>query len=324
MSKEGLRESKAATEYRLSISSNPGSRRSSIGEVNDHPRSGSVENNNDELRGATVIDTYVLPQIQELTDSMITLDANFTHMNFIHESLVDFNESMSALLYGLMCNSWCVDFPNLPHDTAHELSIRKELQSLEKERQLLLAQLRGTTSRSLAVISETEPTLQKENTQLVKKSTAIPQYNTISIRSMVADAEDDEDNTAASFVSNPTLAVAPPVIPVQQDVVRSKRRYSILNQIRNNESTSQQNSKTSNRLSSLAMPSITVEKRKSLAVSASRIANKKQALVRPASNGKTSSVSKRVHNNSTGKSISRSDPPMAPPFTTQGRRPPFR
>lgn len=127
---------RSATEYRLSIGSAPTSRRSSIGESSSMAKFTGQEG----LTGSTgecsenAIQQVLLPKIRELSDSIITLDSNFTHLNFIHESLADLNESLGSLLYGIMSNSWCVEFSQAPHDIQEDLIAIKQLESLEEEK----------------------------------------------------------------------------------------------------------------------------------------------------------------------------------------------
>lgn len=53
------------------------------------------------------------PQFAELADSMADLEANFMHLQLMHESLSRFNESFASFLYGLNMNAFCVDFPEV-------------------------------------------------------------------------------------------------------------------------------------------------------------------------------------------------------------------
>ena len=138
--KAKLGSARSATEYRLSIGSAPTSRRSSMGESSSLAKfsgqeglTGSVGENNE-----NAIQQLLLPKIRELSDSIITLDSNFTHLNFIHESLADLNESLGSLLYGIMSNSWCVEFSQAPHDIHDDLIAIKQLKSLEDEKKSLL------------------------------------------------------------------------------------------------------------------------------------------------------------------------------------------
>jgi DASH complex subunit DAM1 len=45
---------------------------------------------------------------------MADLEANFMHMQLMHESLARFGESFAAFLYGLNVRAFCVDFPEAP------------------------------------------------------------------------------------------------------------------------------------------------------------------------------------------------------------------
>ena len=54
------------------------------------------------------------PAFAELSDSMADLEANFMHLQLMHESLSRFNESFASFLYGLNMNAFCVDFPEAP------------------------------------------------------------------------------------------------------------------------------------------------------------------------------------------------------------------
>ncbi|TVY94007.1 DASH complex subunit [Lachnellula willkommii] len=54
------------------------------------------------------------PAFAELSDSMADLEANFMHMQLMHESLARFSENFASFLYGLNMNAFCVDFPEAP------------------------------------------------------------------------------------------------------------------------------------------------------------------------------------------------------------------
>ncbi|KAI4151432.1 MAG: hypothetical protein L6R39_002030 [Caloplaca ligustica] len=45
---------------------------------------------------------------------MADLEANFMHLQLMHESLSRFNENFAGFLYGLNMNAFCVDFPEAP------------------------------------------------------------------------------------------------------------------------------------------------------------------------------------------------------------------
>jgi DASH complex subunit DAM1 len=51
------------------------------------------------------------PAFAELSDSMADLEANFMHLQVMHESLARFSENFASFLYGLNMNAFCVDFP---------------------------------------------------------------------------------------------------------------------------------------------------------------------------------------------------------------------
>lgn len=53
------------------------------------------------------------PAFAELSDSMADLEANFMHLQLMHESLARFNESFAGFLYGMNMNAFCVDFPEV-------------------------------------------------------------------------------------------------------------------------------------------------------------------------------------------------------------------
>jgi DASH complex subunit DAM1 len=42
---------------------------------------------------------------------MADLEANFMHLQVMHESLARFSENFASFLYGLNMNAFCVDFP---------------------------------------------------------------------------------------------------------------------------------------------------------------------------------------------------------------------
>ncbi|KAF1984039.1 hypothetical protein K402DRAFT_298033, partial [Aulographum hederae CBS 113979] len=50
----------------------------------------------------------------ELSDGMADLEANFMHLQLMHESLSRFSESFASFLYGMNMNAFCVDFPEAP------------------------------------------------------------------------------------------------------------------------------------------------------------------------------------------------------------------
>ena len=44
---------------------------------------------------------------------MVDLEANFMHLQLMHESLARFSENFASFLYGLNMNAFCVDFPEV-------------------------------------------------------------------------------------------------------------------------------------------------------------------------------------------------------------------
>ncbi|EAW06898.1 DASH complex subunit DAM1 [Aspergillus clavatus NRRL 1] len=73
------------------------------------------------------------PQFAELADSMADLEANFMHLQLMHESLTRFSESFASFLYGLNMNAFCVDFPEAPiaesYRRAKQVEAQKEAEA---------------------------------------------------------------------------------------------------------------------------------------------------------------------------------------------------
>lgn len=63
------------------------------------------------------------PGFAELSDSMADLEANFMHLQLMHESLSRFNESFASFLYGMNMNAFCVDFPEVNLTKDHYMCI---------------------------------------------------------------------------------------------------------------------------------------------------------------------------------------------------------
>jgi hypothetical protein len=70
--------------------------------------------------------------MEELSDGMATLEMNLQHLNKVHNSLSEFNESFSALLHCFKMNAWCVEFTEAP-STASFAVDRDEPQPVEPE-----------------------------------------------------------------------------------------------------------------------------------------------------------------------------------------------
>jgi DASH complex subunit DAM1 len=64
------------------------------------------------FEGPTALDS-LNDQFAELSDSMADLEANFMHLQLVHESLSRFGESFASFLYGLNMNAFVVDFPEV-------------------------------------------------------------------------------------------------------------------------------------------------------------------------------------------------------------------
>jgi DASH complex subunit DAM1 len=58
------------------------------------------------------------PQFAELADSMADLEANFMHLQLMHESVARFSECFASFLYGLNMNAFCVDFSEVKLDVS--------------------------------------------------------------------------------------------------------------------------------------------------------------------------------------------------------------
>ena len=53
---------------------------------------------------------------------MADLEANFMHLQLMHESLTRFSESFASFLYGLNMNAFCVDFPEVWSQTPRTIA----------------------------------------------------------------------------------------------------------------------------------------------------------------------------------------------------------
>ncbi|KAI2795165.1 hypothetical protein POX_a01770 [Penicillium oxalicum] len=69
------------------------------------------------------------PQFAELPDSMADLEANFMHLQLMHESLTRFSESFASFLYGMNMNAFCVDFPEAPIPDSFQRAKQTEAQA---------------------------------------------------------------------------------------------------------------------------------------------------------------------------------------------------
>lgn len=223
--KAKLGTARSATEYRLSIGSAPTSRRSSMGESSSLAKFTGQEGLTSSVGeyNENAIQQLLLPKIRELSDSIITLDSNFTHLNFIHESLADLNESLGSLLYGIMSNSWCVEFSQAPHDIQDDLIAIKQLKSLEDEKNKLVREMSNMERGIKRKKDEdggndlSKASQNKQFNQPLFPSSQVRKYrpydnkdkrksSKIANNSQLENGEDYEDDTSseASFVLNPT------------------------------------------------------------------------------------------------------------------------
>jgi DASH complex subunit DAM1 len=77
-------------------------------------RSSLRESGKGSLGGASATPLDALePAFAEFSDSMADLEANFMHLQLMHESLARFSENFASFLYGLNMNAFCVDFPEV-------------------------------------------------------------------------------------------------------------------------------------------------------------------------------------------------------------------
>lgn len=225
-----------ATEYKFSVTSNPGSRRSSF--INDDDQN-STETVVDKTTTAliskndyNIISDLIVPQVRILNDSMMTLDSNLQKLKNINDNLIDFNESFGSLLFGLMCNAWCVDFPkNTFQNTDIDLQKLKILDNLKIEKSNLQNELNSLKNALKFKKPLNRTNLKKHD----NNQSHIPFYYNNNLKN---DSEDDT-NSEASFVMNPTFTtsnennnkVSSPSI--NKSLHNKYKRKSFINKVRN-------------------------------------------------------------------------------------------
>ncbi|GLA68669.1 DASH complex subunit dam1 [Aspergillus tubingensis] len=91
------------------------------------------------------------PQFAELADSMADLEANFMHLQLMHESLTRFSESFASFLYGLNMNAFCVDFPEAPIPESFRRAKQAEAQNARVEAEA--EQLKATTEAEMTFMT---------------------------------------------------------------------------------------------------------------------------------------------------------------------------
>jgi len=252
--------SRTGTEYKLSVSSNPGSRRSSIASININDnfngKPGNVNGSGFEMEGdQNVLQEYLVPQIRELTDSVVTLDSNLARLNAIHDNLIDLNESFGSLIYGILCTSACTDFPGVSLDIERELRSIKRVQTLKQERLQLEEQLHLLNTNSSVKVNISKSGSGKFSEPLfpVRGNTTNYKTNNVPRRRFAKNNNStenenvyDDNNSEESFVLNPPIqkqasSVGNPSYaknqrPVGNSTSRQSgklRRRSILHTIRN-------------------------------------------------------------------------------------------
>lgn len=232
--------SRSGTEYKLSVSSNPGSRRSSLGGNNDSFSSKSMNGSAIGFDGAAeqnVLQEYLVPQIRELTDSMITLDGNLVRLNGIHDNLIDLNESFGSLIYGILCTSACTDFPGISSNIERELRAVKRLQQLKQEKATLEQELLLLKNPNNEISSNSkkfsEPLFPVGANS--RRITPANNYRNKPRKQQEHQSENNFDDNISeeSFVINPPIQ-APIAITNEPSKKSGKlRRRSILHTIRN-------------------------------------------------------------------------------------------
>ncbi|KAJ5503905.1 hypothetical protein N7463_006779 [Penicillium fimorum] len=103
------------------------------------------------------------PQFAELADSMADLEANFMHLQLMHESLTRFSESFASFLYGLNMNAFCVDFPEAPISDSFKKAKQDEE---EKEAEL--------ESEPIRQVDDGEMTFMTTDTTFVENPSTTP------------------------------------------------------------------------------------------------------------------------------------------------------
>ncbi|EYE91058.1 DASH complex subunit DAM1 [Aspergillus ruber CBS 135680] len=113
------------------------------------------------------------PQFAELADSMADLEANFMHLQLLHESLTRFSESFASFLYGLNMNAFCVDYPEAPIPDSFR---RVKQTEAEKEREAEVEEARPTANDGETTFMTTDTSfLESPPTTVSSKST--PRYS---------------------------------------------------------------------------------------------------------------------------------------------------
>lgn len=81
------------------------------------------------------LETVFKEPLEELSAGYAQLNVNLQNLQQVHESMTSFNESFSAILYGLHINAWCFDFPEGP-DSMSFAYYKKIKERIERQREL--------------------------------------------------------------------------------------------------------------------------------------------------------------------------------------------
>ncbi|PIG85790.1 DASH complex component Dam1 [Aspergillus arachidicola] len=112
------------------------------------------------------------PQFAELADSMADLEANFMHLQLMHESLTRFSESFASFLYGLNMNAFCVDFPEAPIPESFKRAKQAEAQKGINVT-LHLTELYDTNTPQEAEVEQTRAANEGETTFMTTDTTFV-------------------------------------------------------------------------------------------------------------------------------------------------------
>ncbi|OJJ82807.1 DASH complex subunit DAM1 [Aspergillus glaucus CBS 516.65] len=141
------------------------SSRSSFREA--HGYGGSISNTGHSQPAINALE----PQFAELADSMADLEANFMHLQLLHESLTRFSESFASFLYGLNMNAFCVDYPEAPIPDSFRRARQTET---EKEREAEAEEARPTVNDGETTFLTTDTSfLESPPTTVSSKQTPI-------------------------------------------------------------------------------------------------------------------------------------------------------
>jgi DASH complex subunit DAM1 len=133
------------------------------------------------------------PQFAELSDSMADLEANFMHLQLMHESLSRFGECFASFLYGLNMNAFVVDFPEAP--MADSIRRFQKQQRQREAHDASTSMQSGTASKS-----DADTTFMTTDSSFVGKTsmTATPMRKTVGNQSIPGTTMTSRSSTAPS------------------------------------------------------------------------------------------------------------------------------